>query len=278
MPAPPPWRCPPTRTGHDRPAPGRPADDVRRGHGASSRRSPRPRPPSRRRRRARNATSGWPARPRRWPSGCATRRRSKRSWPRSWRRTRGRVRPRASTDPARAPPLRLLEHRVRSGDAGVAQLAERQPSKLHVAGSIPVSRSNPPRSLALRLRRDGEMIRGDRRDEERARVNGWPNIDRARMIRRTFVLGVVTLAVAILYVALALAGAGGSDGRLDWLPVVFLAASGSWSCSARGSCGGIKRRKRPRPGRRSGAGLRVRRTRNGPAGWRPGGAARMREG
>jgi hypothetical protein len=26
--------------------------------------------------------------------------------------------------------------------AGVAQLAERQPSKLHVAGSIPVSRSN----------------------------------------------------------------------------------------------------------------------------------------
>ena len=30
-----------------------------------------------------------------------------------------------------------------SGHAGVAQLAERQPSKLHVAGSIPVSRSNP---------------------------------------------------------------------------------------------------------------------------------------
>ena len=29
--------------------------------------------------------------------------------------------------------------------AGVAQLAERQPSKLHVAGSIPVSRSTPPR-------------------------------------------------------------------------------------------------------------------------------------
>jgi hypothetical protein len=31
-----------------------------------------------------------------------------------------------------------------SGQAGVAQLAERQPSKLNVAGSIPVSRSTPP--------------------------------------------------------------------------------------------------------------------------------------
>jgi hypothetical protein len=35
--------------------------------------------------------------------------------------------------------------------AGVAQLAERQPSKLHVAGSNPVSRSNP--SFALRATR-----------------------------------------------------------------------------------------------------------------------------
>src|SRR3954469_12655206 len=33
--------------------------------------------------------------------------------------------------------------------AGVAQLAERQPSKLHVAGSIPVSRSNFPGSPRL---------------------------------------------------------------------------------------------------------------------------------
>src|SRR4029079_7036314 len=33
-----------------------------------------------------------------------------------------------------------------SDGAGVAQLVERQPSKLHVAGSSPVSRSNPPDS------------------------------------------------------------------------------------------------------------------------------------
>ena len=33
--------------------------------------------------------------------------------------------------------------------AGVAQLAERQPSKLNVAGSIPVSRSKFQRSAAL---------------------------------------------------------------------------------------------------------------------------------
>ena len=32
---------------------------------------------------------------------------------------------------------------ARRASAGVAQLAERQPSKLHVAGSIPVSRSIP---------------------------------------------------------------------------------------------------------------------------------------
>ena len=43
-------------------------------------------------------------------------------------------------------------HRLRtpktfgSDGAGVAQLVERQPSKLHVAGSSPVSRSNPPDS------------------------------------------------------------------------------------------------------------------------------------
>src|SRR2546427_11686969 len=43
-----------------------------------------------------------------------------------------------------------------SGQAGVAQLAERQPSKLNVAGSIPVSRSihsaSPVRAEPLRLR------------------------------------------------------------------------------------------------------------------------------
>ena len=41
---------------------------------------------------------------------------------------------------------RVIEVRLSSTrlGAGVAQLAERQPSKLHVAGSIPVSRSNPP--------------------------------------------------------------------------------------------------------------------------------------
>ena len=41
-------------------------------------------------------------------------------------------------------------------------------------------------------------------------VSSWPNIDRARLIRRTLVLGVVTLAFAILYVVLALVGVGGS--------------------------------------------------------------------
>ena len=35
----------------------------------------------------------------------------------------------------------LPEHETGEIGAGVAQLAERQPSKLHVAGSIPVSRS-----------------------------------------------------------------------------------------------------------------------------------------
>ena len=40
--------------------------------------------------------------------------------------------------------------------AGVAQLAERQPSKLHVAGSIPVSRSNFPASCSTRAHRRTE--------------------------------------------------------------------------------------------------------------------------
>ncbi len=42
--------------------------------------------------------------------------------------------------------LRSLWSR-RSSRAGVAQLAERQPSKLHVAGSNPVSRSTSYQSL-----------------------------------------------------------------------------------------------------------------------------------
>ena len=58
-------------------------------------------------------------------------------------------------------------------------------------------------------------------------VSGWPNIDRARLIRRTLVLGVVTLAFAILYVVLALVGVGGSEGHLDWFPLVFFGGLGT---------------------------------------------------
>ena len=57
-------------------------------------------------------------------------------------------------------------------------------------------------------------------------VNSWPNINRARLIRRMLVLGVVTLAFAILYVVLALAGVGGSGGGIGWLPVVFFGGLG----------------------------------------------------
>ena len=42
--------------------------------------------------------------------------------------------------------------------AGVAQLAERQPSKLNVAGSTPVSRSKP-RLLSVRRDLTGVMLR-----------------------------------------------------------------------------------------------------------------------
>ena len=53
-------------------------------------------------------------------------------------------------------------------------------------------------------------------------MNGWPNLDRVRLTRRMSVLGVVTLVFAILYVVLALAGVGGSEGRVEWLwPVLF---------------------------------------------------------
>ena len=57
-------------------------------------------------------------------------------------------------------------------------------------------------------------------------MNGWPNIDRARLIRRTTVLGVVTLAFAILYVVLSLAGVGGSDGHFSRFPVVLFGGLG----------------------------------------------------
>ena len=52
------------------------------------------------------------------------------------------------------PSVLRARHRLRCHrDAGVAQLAERQPSKLHVAGSIPVSRSTPPRGRPCRSMR-----------------------------------------------------------------------------------------------------------------------------
>ena len=57
-------------------------------------------------------------------------------------------------------------------------------------------------------------------------MNSWPHIDRVRLIRRMFVLGVITLAFAILYIVLALAGVGGSGGRLDWFPLVFFGGLG----------------------------------------------------
>jgi type VI protein secretion system component VasK len=57
-------------------------------------------------------------------------------------------------------------------------------------------------------------------------VNSWPDINRPRLIRRMLVLGVVTLAFAILYIVLALADVGGSGGRLDWVWLVLVGGLG----------------------------------------------------
>ena len=57
-------------------------------------------------------------------------------------------------------------------------------------------------------------------------MNSWPNINRPRLIRRMLVLGVVTLAFAILYIVLALAGALGTGGRLDWVWPVLVGSVG----------------------------------------------------
>jgi hypothetical protein len=47
------------------------------------------------------------------------------------------------------PPEALTVTRAAANHAGIAQLAERQPSKLNVAGSIPVSRSKFPMPLQV---------------------------------------------------------------------------------------------------------------------------------
>ena len=57
-------------------------------------------------------------------------------------------------------------------------------------------------------------------------MNSWPDINRPRLIRRMLVLGVVTLAFAILYIVLALADVGGSEGRLDWVWLVLVGGLG----------------------------------------------------
>ena len=57
-------------------------------------------------------------------------------------------------------------------------------------------------------------------------MHSWPNIDRARLMRRMLALGVVTLAFAILYIVLALAGVGGSGGRVDWVWPVLVGGLG----------------------------------------------------
>ena len=61
-------------------------------------------------------------------------------------------------------------------------------------------------------------------------VNSWPNINRARLIRRMLVLGVVTLAFAILYVVLALAGVGGSGVASAGYRSCSSAAWAFWNC------------------------------------------------
>lgn len=57
-------------------------------------------------------------------------------------------------------------------------------------------------------------------------MNGWPNINRPRLIRRTVVLGVVTLAIGILVFVLSFLGLGGSLGRLEWFALVMFGGLG----------------------------------------------------
>ena len=57
-------------------------------------------------------------------------------------------------------------------------------------------------------------------------MNGWPNINRARLIRRTLVLGFVTLAVGILIFVLSFLGLGGSPGHLEWFALLLFGGLG----------------------------------------------------
>jgi hypothetical protein len=57
-------------------------------------------------------------------------------------------------------------------------------------------------------------------------MSDWPsNITRARVSRFNLVFGVVCLALAALYLALSLAGAGGATG-FDWFPLLMFGGLG----------------------------------------------------